>query len=187
MIIEGMERPSLTPSSAERLKPSNIKVSKLTRSNTGLINRKVSGASVLSDELMQEENTSSRFLSLLVDKGKIIRHKAIRDQPAGNAHSDTEEAECLSHGKKLLLLQALRRQPLPFLDLHVLFGVSKQTIRRLVKRGFLSEAWGPKAVGLRFKLSKKGRSYLNELEAASKYESQTTRRDCIRLRSKAFL
>lgn len=187
MIIGVPAKSDLTPFLTEHLNPLNIKVNKLTRSNSSLLNRKVSSASTLSEELMQKENTCSRFLSVLVDKGRLIRHRAIHDQLAGRAPSDTEEAEHLSHAKKLLMLEALEKGPLPFLDLHVLFGVSKQTIRRLVKRGFLSEAWGPKAVGLRFKLSKKGRSYLNELEAASKYESKTTRKDFIRLKNKAFL
>ena len=187
MIIEVPAKSDLTPFLTEHLEPLNVKVNKLTRSNSSLLNRKVSSASTLSEELMQKENTCSRFLSVLVDKGRLIKHRTIHDQLAGRAPSDSEEAEHLSHAKKLRMLEALQEEPLPFLDLHVLFGVSKQTIRRLVKRGFLSEAWGPKAVGLRFKLSKKGRSYLNELEAASRYEPKRTGKDFIRLKDKAFL
>jgi hypothetical protein len=186
MIIGAPAKTDLTHSSTEHLKPLNIEVNKLTGSNTSLLKRKVSSASILSKEFVQKENTSSRFLSVLEDRGRMIRHRVIRDQLAGRALPDTEEAEHLSHAKALLLLEALEKKPLPFLDLHVLFGVSKQTIRRLVKRGFLSEAWGPKAVGLRFKLSEKGKSHLNDLQAASKYESKTTKRDFIRLKNKAF-
>lgn len=48
-------------------------------------------------------------------------------------------------------------------ELHVRFGVSKQTVKRLVKNEFLTEMWGPKAIGVRFKLSKKGKRYLKKL------------------------
>jgi len=185
--IEAPAKSNLTPFSTEHLKPSNINVNKLARSNANLYNRKVSSASVLDEELVQKKNISSQFLSLLVDKGRLIRHVAVSDQLARKAPLKAQDAQRLSQAKKLLLLQALRREPLPFLDLHVLFGVSKETIRRLVKRGFLSEDWGPKAIGLRFKLSEKGRSYLNKLEAVSKYESKTTRKGLIRLKNRAFL
>lgn len=187
MIIEAPAKSEFTPFSTEHLKPLNIKVNKLTRSNANLLNRKVSSTAILSEELIQKENTCSRFLSVLVDRGRMIKRRVIHDQLAGRAKPDTEEDERLSHAQKIYLLRALQKEPLTFLDLHVLFGASKQTIRRLVKRGFLNEAWGPKAIGLRFKLSEKGRSYLNELEAASKYESKTTRKDFIRLKNKAFL
>jgi hypothetical protein len=36
------------------------------------------------------------------------------------------------------------------------------------------EEWGPKAIGVRFKLSREGKLYLKELEAAAKYESKMT-------------
>jgi hypothetical protein len=50
----------------------------------------------------------------------------------------------------------------------------------------LNEVWGPQAVGLRFKLSKKGQDHLKELEAASKYDSRTSNRGVIRLKSRSF-
>jgi hypothetical protein len=60
-----------------------------------------------------------------------------------------------------------------------------QTVRRLVKNGLLIEEWGPQAIGVRFKPSKKGKLYLKELEAAAKYESKIVEKDFIRLKRRA--
>jgi len=39
-----------------------------------------------------------------------------------------------------------------------------------VKRGLLTETWGSKGVGVRFKFTGKGKACLKQLEEASKYE-----------------
>jgi hypothetical protein len=72
--------------------------------------------------------------------------------------------------EKIRLFQALLKEPLPFLDMHDRFNVSRQTITRIVKGGLLKETWGSNGVGVRFKITKKGKSYLKELEEASKYK-----------------
>jgi transposase len=73
----------------------------------------------------------------------------------------------LSQEERIRLFQALSRGRLPFLDLHECFNVSRQTITRLVKRGFLTEDWGAEGVGVTFGLTGKGKAYLKELERAS--------------------
>jgi len=181
------ENLGLNSFSNELLKPRDIGLGKLSKKSSNLLNRNVNTRDVLKANLIRNRCGASKFMSALIDKRRLMMHKSSRPPFRKEAGSDADRAEYLSHAKKLLMLEALQKESLPFLDLHVLFGVSKQTIRRLVKTGFLSEAWGPKAVGLRFKLSKKGRSYLNELVSASKYESKTMRKGFIRLKSKVSL
>jgi len=79
------------------------------------------------------------------------------------------------------------KKPLPFLDVHCRFGVSRETIMTLVKNGFLIEIWGPKAVGMTLKLSNKGKAYLKKLEAASKYEPKMRKNAIIRLKRSTIL
>lgn len=58
---------------------------------------------------------------------------------------------------RLQLFQSMQKEPLPFLDLYVRFGVSKQAIRGFVKREFLTEICGLKGIGVRFKLTNKSK------------------------------
>jgi len=102
------------------------------------------------------------------------------------ARSTQEEVTSLSHMKRIRLFQALLKEPLPFLDLHGRFGVSKQTIRGLVKNGLLTQMWGPKAVGVRFKLTNKGKIYLKKIEAAAKIEPKIRENSFIRLKYSTF-
>jgi len=97
-----------------------------------------------------------------------------------------EEVTSLSHVKRIRLFQALLKEPLPFLDLHGRFGVSKQTIRGLVKNGLLTQVWGPKAIGVRFGLTNKSKIYLKELEAATKIEPRIRENALIRLKHTTY-
>jgi hypothetical protein len=98
------------------------------------------------------------------------------------AGSTQEEGKSLTHAKRILLFQALLKEPMHFLDLHGRFGVSKQIIRGLVKNGFLMEEWGPKTIGVQFQLTKRGRAYLKELEEAAKYEPKMRKKAFIQLK-----
>jgi len=98
-----------------------------------------------------------------------------------------EEVKSLSNLERVRLFQALLKEPLPFLDLHRLFGVSKQTIRGLVKNGLLMEMWGPKAIGVRFKLTNKGKTYLKRLESTAKIEPTVKRNMFIKLKHRTLL
>jgi hypothetical protein len=137
------------------------------------------------DRFKSKVNMASSFLNVLVIKGRLTR-RSVGNQPMGRETTLSQGGyRPLSHVERIRLFQAVSDQPLPFLDLHARFGVSKQTIRRLVKNGFLIEEWGPKAIGVRFKLSREGKVYLKELEAAAKYESKMTENDFIRLKRRA--
>lgn len=93
----------------------------------------------------------------------------------------TRDVKSLSSVEKIHLLRTLLK-PASFLDLHGRFGVSKETVKSLMKNGLLAEVWGSKAVGLRFKLTRKGKAYLRELEAAAKCEPKIKKKAFIKLR-----
>jgi hypothetical protein len=140
-------------------------------------------SNAVSGELMHKEQESSRFLSISAGTGKLTRHRATELARQGLPwHS--RETKRLSFAKRLQLFRALSREPLSFLDLHVRFGVSKQTIRRLVKNHFLVEVWGPNDIGVQFKLTKESKNHLNELETAAKYDSKIVEKSPIRLKNK---
>jgi len=181
------QKSTLNLFSSKFLKSRNVSVNKLAARNAPLLNKKVSNSSVVTGTIMQKEHVAPRFLSMLMGKGTLIKNKVTSQLLGRKVWSDTEERKALSHAKELQLFQALLKEPLPFLDVHVRFGVSKQTIRRLVKNGLLVEVWGPKAIGVRFKLSKKGKIYLKELEAAARYEPGMKEKSFIRLKHRTSL
>jgi len=131
----------------------------------GVIARELSGI------IFKGEASSAKIESTSC---KTLNHLLRRRPP-----STQDEVKFISQAKKIQLFQALLKEPSTFLDLHSRFGVSKQTVRRLVKNDILAETWGSKGIGLRFKLTDKGKTYLKELEAAAKFEP--------RIREKAFI
>jgi len=169
------------------LKSRNVSVHRLPKRSATLLGKEVSSLGFVSESLMQKEHAAPQFLSILIGKGRLIRHKAAVQLLGRRVWGEAEDAKRLPYAKRLELFQALLIEPLPFLDLHARFSVSKQTLMRLVKKGLLVEVWGPKAIGVRFKLSKKGKVYLKELEAAAKYESKLSKKDLIRLKHKTPL
>lgn len=98
----------------------------------------------------------------------------------------TRAVKSLSNAEKIQLLRTLLK-PSTFLDLHGRFGVSKGTIKSLAKKGLLAEVWGPKAVGLRFKLTRKGRTCLKELEVAARYEPRKSEASRVKLKSRVSI
>jgi hypothetical protein len=173
--------------SAEPLKSPGISLDKLPKNSSNLLNRNVHGSNVLKEDSVRNGSGASNFLSALIDKRRLVVHKSSRSLSEKEIQSGAEKPEQLSQAKKHQLFQALLKEPLPFLELHARFGVSKQTMRRFIRRGWLTEMWGQGGVGVRFRLSEKGRNHLRELEAAAKYETKTTQKDLIRLRQRAFL
>jgi len=126
---------------------------------------------------MSEFNVSSAKVKLAKARtvDQLLRHRV---------QSTQEEVKSLSYAERIRLLRALSKEPLPFLDLHGRFGVSKQTIRGLVKNGLLMEVWGPKAIGVVFKLTDKGKIHLKELETAAKFEPKIRETALIRLKQR---
>jgi len=118
-------------------------------------------------------------------KVKLSKQRTVDQLLGQRTRSTYQEVKSLPHVEKIRLFQALLKEPLPFLDLHGRFGISKQTLRGLVKNRLLMETWGPKAVGVRFKLTNKGKSYLRELETAAKIEPKMKESVFIRLKQRA--
>lgn len=173
--------------SAESLKSPGISLDKLPKNSSNLLNRNVNGFNVLKEDSVRNGSGASNFLSALIDKRRLVMHKSSRSLSEKEIQSGAEKPEQLSQAKRHQLFRALLKEPLPFLELRVRFGVSKQAMRRFVRRGWLTEMWGQGGVGVRFRLSEKGRNCLRELEAAAKYETKATQKDLVRLKQKAFL
>jgi hypothetical protein len=129
--------------------------------------------------------TNTPFVSqfeLTSPKEKLVRRRAV-DQFAIRGTTRDQSAS-LSYVEKARMFQALLKMPISYLDLHTQFGVSRQTIKRLVSNGLLKEMWGSKAIGLRFQLTNRGKRHARELEAATIYEHQKKERSFIRLKSR---
>jgi hypothetical protein len=122
--------------------------------------------------------TSARSVS--EKRGRLDRECAPRYQKSVN-----NKPRSLQWAEKTSLFEAMQK-PSSFLDLHARFNVSKETMNGLVKKGFLKETWGSDGVGLTFNLSGKGKKYLEELEAESKYEPTLRKSPLTRLRQRSF-
>jgi hypothetical protein len=156
---------------------------KLPACDPSFLSKKESGSDLVNGALLRKEHASSRFLSVLVGRGRMVRHKTV--QPAGQGFSwHSKETKRLTYAKRVQLFQALSKKPLSVLDLHVHFGVTKQTIKRLIKNGFLKEVWGSKAIGVRFKLTNRGESHLKELVTTARHDSRITGKNQIRLKTR---
>jgi DNA-binding MarR family transcriptional regulator len=126
------------------------------------------------------------FLNGLISRTRLARRRPRSQLLRRETPSDRSEHKMLSQIEKLRLFQALSNQPLPFLDIRGRFGVSSRTIKGLVKKGFLEEEWGPRDIGVRFGLTEKGRSYLEELEVAARIEPKRRESMFIRLKHRIF-
>jgi len=183
--------PILTPKS----NLSNIRFLSPTHSALGkdVVNSKLSGfafeektdSSIAKHNLKTKGALAPEF-DASSDKVKLAERKNI-DQLLGHKPSTQTKTTSLSYVEKIRLFQALSKKSLTFLDLHGRFGVSKQTIKGFVKNGFLAETWEPQGIGVKFKLTSKGKIHLKELEAAAKYEPKLTEKPLIRLKQKIFL
>jgi len=171
-VVEGFSSP---------LKSSSLVVGHLSTPAISPIKKRESSRMVMAS-LIQEKSEASEFLSILEGKGRLIRRKPVTPLLGRKIERSSEGGSRLSYAQRLLLLKTLLKRPLSFLDVHSRFGVSKPTIMRLVKNGFLMEMWGPRSVGVRFGLSDKGKAYLKELEAASECEPKMRKSAVIRLK-----
>ena len=163
---------------------SKFSIDRLSKSDSSLLERNVRDPKIFTADLVRKENTSARFLSVMTYTGRMVGNK--RDDPLllkQNLGSGNH-GERLSESRKLQLFCALLKKPLATLELRTCFGVSKQALKGLCKRGLLAEVWGPGTVGLRFGLTRKGKAYLDELRAAAKYDPRISKRGTIRLKNR---
>jgi hypothetical protein len=119
-------------------------------------------------------------LHLPLNKVKMVKRMRIERLVVSGTRM-TRDVKSLSSVEKIHLLRTLMK-PATFLDVHGRFGVSKEMVKRLVKNGLIAEVWGPKAVGLRFKLTRNGRAYLRELEKAARCEPRIEEKAFVKLK-----
>jgi hypothetical protein len=139
-----------------------------------------------SEDIGAKLRASSRFVSKLnVSSVRVASAKETRSNslPPSKEYSNSK-LKPLLNAEKIRLFQALLKEPLPFLDMHDRFNVSRQTISRLVSRGMLIETWGSRGVGVRFKLTHKGKACLAQLEGASRYEPRIRESPLTRLKQR---
>lgn len=111
-----------------------------------------------------------KVFETLVARGKLVRKRLLGQLSPREVLSKHDEPKSLTHAEEIRLFEALLKQPLPFLDIHSRFGVSKRTVKGFVNRGLVEEEWGARDIGVRFKLTKSGRDHLKMLHAAARFE-----------------
>lgn len=132
--------------------------------------------------LRLDETELSGVLNNLSDKMRLAKSDRSIRQLRWKTQYDTYESKSLSYVEKIHLFQALLNQPLPFLDIHRRFDVSKRIVEGFVRRGLFEEVWGPKDIGVKYKLTEKGKGCLERLEKASRFKHQQRRKIFIRLK-----
>jgi hypothetical protein len=163
---------------------SKFSFGRLSKSDSSMLERKVRDPKMFTVDLVRRGNTSARFLSVKTYTGRMVGNnrndRLLLKQSLGNGN----HGERLSESGKLELFRALLKKPLATLELRTCFGVSKQALKGLCKKGLVAEVWGPGTVGLRFGLTRKGKAYLAELRAAAKCDQRISRRGAIRLKNR---
>jgi hypothetical protein len=171
--------------SDKRSKSRDFNLSRISKKSSSLLRRNVNSSGFLT-RIVTEKGPASKFPSAFVDKNKLVMHKQSRPLSRKEVNSNNQKLEHFSHATALRLFEALSKEPMEFLHLHTSFGVSKRTVRGFVRNGWLTETWGRGGVGIRFRLSEKGRDYLKKLEEYSKYETKPNLRNLIHLKNRAF-
>ncbi len=166
-----------------RLKSPRTRGGKSPTLRKSLLSREASSF-VVKDAIFQRGHLTPQFASVLVGKGHIRRKVTMPS--ARRFLANSSESHRLPHVEQLKLLRALLKEQSTFLELRGRFGVSKQAMRRFVKNRLLVEVWGPNAVGVRYKLSKKGEAYLRKLEAAANYEPRIKKKDIVQLKHMVY-
>jgi len=163
---------------------SKFSFDRLSKSDSSVLERKVRDPKIFTADLIRRENTSARFLSVKTYTGRMVGNNRNDRLLLKQSLDSGNHGERLSESRKLQLFRALLRKPLTTLELRTCFGVSKQALKGLCKKGLVAEVWGPGTVGLRFGLTRKGKAYLVELRAAAMYDSHISRRGTIRLKNR---
>jgi len=127
------------------------------------------------------EPRQTSFPRIRVRREKLVR-SARRHAPVIRQPLIQSRVKSLSAAEKLSMFAALSRQLLSYSDLHVRFNISKQTIKTSMKNGLIEDVWGPKNIGVRFRLTKKGEKHLKRLKVAAKLEKDEIKKATIRLK-----
>jgi len=131
-------------------------------------------------------NSVSTFLNVLATKGRLVRINAY-NHLVKREESSSQGYRPLSQVERIRLFQAVSVQPLTYLELHERFGVSKQVVERLVRRGLLEKVWGARNIGVKFRLTNKGNAYTKELKVAARCEPKIRKKAIVHLKTKTPL
>ncbi len=126
------------------------------------------------------------FPRLGMGKERLVRTSKRRHFLAINRPAKLGRTKSLTASEKLALFTALCNRPLSYLDLHTGFDISKQTIKTFVKNGLIQESWGPRNIGVGFRLTEKGKEYLERLRRAAKLEKDEIKKASIRLKHRSL-
>jgi len=121
------------------------------------------------------------FPRVRVNKGKLVRSARLRAPPVIRQSLTQSQIGSFSVAEKLSMLTALSRQPLSYLDLRARFSISKKRIKTFMKNGLIKEVWGPKNIGVRFRLTENGKKHLKRLKVAAKFGKDKMRKTTIEL------
>ncbi len=127
------------------------------------------------------EPDSPLFPRIEVRREKLLR-SGRRNTYVARQPLKKSQTRRFSTAEKLSMLTALSRQLLSYLDLKARFNVSKYAIKTFIKKELIEEKWGPKNIGIRFRLTKKGERYLERLKMAAKLEKDKIRKANIQLK-----
>ena len=125
-------------------------------------------------------------LSKLSSRMRLSKNQMATRRRRWKKRSATSQVRSLSHMERLCLFQTLSDDPLLFLDIHRRFGISKQMVQRFVRRGLFREVWGPRNIGVKYKLTEEGKVHLKRLEKAALLEEQEQQKIFIRLKQRVF-
>ena len=127
---------------------------------------------------MQSKSKASRsstFLNVQSAYGKPTERNR-HMWPDRHAKPSQSSHGFISQVDRIHLFDALLKQPLTIFELRRQFNVPKKTVRSLVQKRLLAEAWGRNEIGVRFKLTTKGKKYLQELHAAASFDPQKSKK-----------
>lgn len=146
------------------------------RSIVSFSNEKADAMERLLPKRKSEANLVSVSSSIHAVNGRpIAKKKMIFGGPFGR--SSRNRHSLVSEPDKLHLFDALLEQPKSFAELQAVFRVSRQNVETLVRRGLLAEVWGPEQIGVKFKLTQKGKECLEMLHEASNFQIQGRSRE----------
>lgn len=140
-----------------------------------------------SDKPRSKKTPTSKTLRTLSTRGRLVSHKpnALRYKPKPHINKNTTRS--LSHAEEINMLQMLSNSPLPYLNIHGHFHISKRIIRGYVRKGLLEETWGPKNVGILYKLTEKGLKRLQRLKKVTRLAVGKKEKISIRLKHRVGL
>ena len=118
---------------------SKFSIAEFVKKRLFLVGTERENPKIFTADLVRKENTSARFLSVMTYTGRMVGNKRDDRLLLKKNLKSGNHGERLSESRKLQLFRALLKKPLATLELRTCFGVSKQVLKGLCKRGLLAE------------------------------------------------